>query len=876
MHLNALTQHFAAPGWLGIAALFVCAGLAIAAARRQSSTGEKLAIVLRAVALALIAVALAGPLTGHVDPHTELVFAVDTSASVAPAAQERARTLINRVLAEKPQQQRVGIVAFGSQPVQQRALHSQSQPVHELDADVDDSSSNIARAVEYAASRFRAPSNRRIVLISDGLQTHGSLQDAANAIANNGVQLIAIPLPSDTTDTFELQMLDTPDKVSLRAAFRITAHFWSRTPGTSTFQLFRDGTLLTQARHLHGAGRGAITFTDQLKDDGIFEYELVASNAADRVPENNTARAFISVRGQPKVAVLAPPGHDTSALQEALATQGLDVSMMLAAELPTDVHSLSRYALIVLANISAFDLSLARMAALESYVKDVGGGVLVAGGTRAYSAGGYQQTPLEKLLPVVMEIPAEVNIPSLIVAILLDRSGSMSGTSGGEEKLAIAKSAAFAAIEVLGPLDRVGVLAFDSELEWVVPVTQASRRLAIAGRLSTLNAGGGTNLEAALDEAASRLGALPAKLKHLIVLSDGLSDTSGDVQSVYDEIIMRLSDARITISTVAFGADADQPLMARLAAGGNGRFYHTDDPRNVPRIFTSETVVISRGLIVEKTVEPTISAATELLEVLAAERIPVLDGYMRVHPKPSADVLLATADKDPLLALWQFGLGRVAAFTTDLAPRWSRQWLEWPRLPALLAGVSRWTMRARPEFDANASYRWQDQHGTFVVDVTDARGEFANGLQLAARIAPSRGSAHSTTLEQVGPGLYQVNFESVPGLRYTFTVSEARTDGSVAPLRSFATTAPVARERSAVGTDRKLLRRVATATGGRVIELDAVSPRALLTSSESGYVADTRLGWPWISAALVVLLLDLGLRRLLVARTRDVQTEPGQ
>ena len=173
-------------------------------------------------------------------------------------------------------------------------------------------------------------------------------------------------------------------------------------------------------------------------------------------------------------------------MSESLRAQGLRVDEVPGNALPVTMHQLTEYDLVILNNVTGFDISLAKMQLLEDYVRDAGGGVISLGGDKSYSAGGYYGTPVERLLPVTMDVKSEVKIPTLAVTIVIDKSGSMSN----EGKLDIAKSAAFSAIEVLNPLDRVAVLSFDAEPEWSVPPSEVGNRRAIVEKLRLVDSAG--------------------------------------------------------------------------------------------------------------------------------------------------------------------------------------------------------------------------------------------------------------------------------------------------------------------------------------------------------------------------------------------------
>src|SRR5207247_9564581 len=128
-----------------------------------------------------------------------------------------------------------------------------------------------------------------------------------------------------------------------------------------------------------------------------------------------------------------------------------------------------------------------------------------------------------------------------------------------------------------------------------------------------------------------------AKLKHVIILTDGIS-SPGD----FEGIAANMAGARITCTTVAVGDDADKKLLEEIARIGNGRFYHTDDPSNVPQIFTKQTVAASKSAINEQPFVPQVVRPTKALADIDFETAPFLLGYVVTRPKPTSELVLAT------------------------------------------------------------------------------------------------------------------------------------------------------------------------------------------------------------------------------------------
>ena len=192
-------------------------------------------------------------------------------------------------------------------------------------------------------------------------------------------------------------------------------------------------------------------------------------------------------------------------------------------------------------------------------------------------------------------------------------------------------------MKLLNPFDQVGLLAFNAESEWAVPITEAGKREQIAGQLAALTHGGGTDLYKGLQEGLRVLQEVKAVKKHLIALSDGLTPNMDFETLMHDAV-----EQNITVTTVSLGRDADRTLMAAIAHWGRGRSYYTDDPLNIPRIFTAETILVSRGLIEEQPFQPAQRTEHELLRGIDIAKTPALYGYVVTYGKPAAEMLLTT------------------------------------------------------------------------------------------------------------------------------------------------------------------------------------------------------------------------------------------
>ena len=849
---------FAQPAWLVLIAVAVL--LVTLSLRRpgRAHVRQVSAGTLRVLALVALVVALAGPLASSYSRHTDVVFAIDLSSSIARESSAEALDFVNRVFTAQKSEVRTGLVVFGADAAVESLVRSGSEPIREITAQIERGGTDIGRAIEVAISAFPSAAQRRIVLLSDGRENLGDARAVATVARTLGVEIDTVALErSSLQREIYVQGLTVPSRVRVHEPFKVQTAVHSNESGRAQLIIMRNGTLLHESEVQLAPGANVYSFVEQADAAGLQEYEAIINSDTDSEQENNRFQAFVQVTGAPKVLHAVSEPEAGRYLSAALSAQGLVVHEVLASALPSNMHELVDYDLVILDNVSGLDLSLAKMELLEHYVRDAGGGVVKIGGDRSYGAGGYYGTPVERLLPVTMNVKTEAETPSLSVVFVLDRSGSMGSKVGGEEKLAIAKRAALSSIDLLNRLDRVGVLAFDSGREWVVPPTEVAMRQPITDKLRALKIGGGTDLYLALEEAHRVMRQERAKVKHLIVLSDGLTDGDNN----FDLLSARIATDGITISTVAMGTDADRKLMARLAELGRGRYYHADDPRNVPRIFTSETLAISRDLVVEGDIRPRRAYAGELIEGFAGDAFPVLGGYQRTFPKPAAQVLLLGRDEDPVLVSWRYGLGKAVAFTSDLSGRWGRNWVQWPAFGRFVAQMARWTMRRSGSESFVPRFQWQGQRGEISVDVLDRDDRFVNGLVLEASLLDPSRDARRVRLVQVAPGRYQGEFPVPRSGRYYITLSGRAGQIRVGPS-TFGLAVPYSSEYLDLGVDKKLLRDIASITGGRVLPLSAASLNAVTAPSPQAPGPLSRIWWPFFIAALVLLVAEVVVRRV--------------
>jgi Ca-activated chloride channel homolog len=512
----------------------------------------------------------------------------------------------------------------------------------------------------------------------------------------------------------------------------------------------------------------------------------------------------------------------------------------------------------VLDNVPAFQLTHAKMENIEKYVRDLGGGVLVIGGAQSYGAGGYFRTPLERILPVDMRPPARLEMPHVALLFVIDKSGSMGAGSEGNTKLDLAKAAAIAAADIMNPTDQVGILAFDASWDWALPFRQVGKGEWISEKLSSLQSDGGTDLYKAMIEAHRVIAGKQAAIKHTIVLSDGLTDKAD-----FHTLVQKMARDGITVSTVSVGTDADVQLMADIAKIGKGRGYVALDPQTIPQIFTTETLLIARDLLIEKTVTPSIVAPTGPLKGIAQSNLPPVRGYVLTYPKPRAELLMR-ADKDPLLVSWRYGLGQVMAFTSDLSGRWGRDWVSWPGFSQWASQLARDTMRKIIETRMRTEFHTEGDTIKVVSDVLARDGRFLNHLKVKANISSPDQASQERIFQQSAPGRYEGKFTPAGrGIYFVSLYAEGNAGEAPVPLAIVPYIAPYPKEYRELKPNLSLLSRLAEETGGEMLDPERLDDglRRLYTASPGKGRQGQETWWPFAGAALFLFLGDLVLRQ---------------
>ncbi len=839
---------------------------------------EILSLSLRLIIVTSLILALAGLATVQPSNRLAVVFLLDGSDSIPPTSRSAAEAFIQASMETMGPDDQTGVIVFGRDALVERPL-STSRVLGVLRSVPGSDQTNLEEAIHLALALLPPDAARRIVILSDGAQTSGDAETAGRLAAASGVQIVSVPLPTGQAAEVLIKDVSAPSHLREGEKFDLLLSIEASQPVDSQIRVFANGQLIYEGSQSIQRGQQTYSLPLQanpsLANSGRFiRYQVQIDPQLDGYYQNNRASTFSQMEGPPRLLVIAPaageplPYRDNTGpavrpdeaaqLLQVITEAGYQAQTARPSGLPGDLSELANYDGVVLVDVPARELTGRQMNALQSYVRDLGGGLLVVGGPTSYGVGGYFRTPLEDTLPVEMQMKDQLRRPNLTMVFVIDHSGSMGESSGGISKLDLAKEAASRSIELLNPTDRVGVIAFDDSASWVVPISDLSNPQSILSRIGTLRDGGGTDILAGLQAMAQALPDDPATVKHVILLTDGGANPAG-----IPELVTRMyDDYGITLTTVGVGSDA-APYLANLAELGGGRYHFAPDPGAIPRIFTEETSLASRSYIIERTFTPVRAASSAILSGVGA--LPALRGYIGTTARPVAQTILVSDLNDPILAAWQYGLGRAVAFTSDASGRWASNWLNWQGFPTFWSQVIQSIL---PNARKSALTLQVEQHGenaSLIVDAQTEDGAFLDDYRLQANIATPDGEIVKLDLIQNAPGQYMGTFAPQAEGAYLIGVTGQAPNSQPKAPETIAETAGWVRSyspeyRPVNKTDDRTLAKLADLTGGWVItggEFAGIFSHDLPAGVETSPV------WPWLLALAAILLpLDIAVRRL--------------
>lgn len=626
--------------------------------------------VLRSAALIALACALARPVWWESTGTPHHVFVLDESPSAAGADRDAVRAALARWIAQLEDDARTSLVRFGAAPT------DAAQALLEAFDDHAFVTGTVGEALGIAASRIPTGARGSITLVSDGLAESRDWGPVAQTLT-----LREIPVHSVTLAALEGDV--RPVRISADGEWRVgeEARIHVDVVGRSndvTLVLEGDDGELARRTGLRLVDRGRFELTFEPAAAGFIELALrvEVADGTDAHPGNEQLGGVFAIQDPLRVLYLGGRQAGGADRLAQLIGPGFELIEGPAAE--STRLAAAGYDLVVLDDCAADALPAGAQEELRDAVHAGSTGVFMSGGQAAFGPGGYADGALAEVLPIESVQKEEKRDPSTSLVVVIDTSGSMGG-----ERVQLAKEVARLAVGRLLPHDKVGIVEFYGAKRWAAPLQPASNRIELQRALNRMDAGGGTVILPAIEEAFYGLQNVQTRYKHVLVLTDG-----GVERGAFEPLIRRMADKGITVSTVLIGGAAHSEFLVNIANWGKGRFYSVPDRFSLPEILLKQPTT---------TKLPAYRPGVHAIEASGSERwwgdteresLPPLSGYVESKARDGAEVLMRTVEGGhPVLASWRTGLGRATALLTEPTGAGTATWRDWSGYGPLLAHV---------------------------------------------------------------------------------------------------------------------------------------------------------------------------------------------
>lgn len=649
---------------LGIPLVFL---LWLLARRSRSVLPARLRLIValcRGAALLLVVAALAGPQLFGPQPERVVVLLEDASASTRGAAAEAASTFEAELREALRGPTRVERLRLGARPLPAEAGAPEA------------GASDLGAGLRLAGCLVPEGAPGAVVLFSDGGDTAGEARRAAAELAWRGIPVHTVPVSgSAAPDAFPVRVV-LPEPWWPGGVELLQVLLASNREGLGELEIRVDGESLDRRQVRVAAGQETrVPVALRVDRPGGHRLELLWAAPWDESAANDhLGRSFAVQEPFSVFWIREAPGEPWALLAEAgFETRGLgpeEAAGLLAAGARPD--------LVVLDDVPAARMGDAALARLAELTREAGTGLLLAGARSSFGPGGYAGTPIEPLLPVLLEQREERRDPSVALALIVDTSGSMGN------RVDLAKEVARLALGRLKPHDKVGIVEFYGHKRWAAPLQPASNQIDILRALNRLQAEGGTVLMPAIEEAYYGLLNVTTRFKHVLVLTDG-----GVEQGAFEPLVRRMAEEGITVSTVLVGPGQDSEFLLNLAQWGRGRYYQAPGRFQLPEIILKQPTSSILPPLVGGPLRAGRGSEAPDLEGLDLEAAPALAGAVETRAREGAEVLLACEGGVPLLARWRHGMGRVVCWATETQGPLLGEWAAWEGYGRIMRRVLR-------------------------------------------------------------------------------------------------------------------------------------------------------------------------------------------
>jgi len=776
--------------------------------------------------------------------------------------------------AEQPNR---SIVVFGSEAF---PLLEQNDQVEAALPQIDGRASNLSAALELAGD-ILAGSTGQVLLVSDGLVSQpAEVHALATNLAQLGYTLDVIPLtPRPMENDLAVGSLIAPKNLWTGTSVRLLVPVIGAGNSAPQLRLRINGVdsdlSAAPAEDNSFPGQAAVTFYHfQIPSlpKGMVTVEVIADTEAlqqeDPFTANNRAYSVVQVFEPPRV-LLVTDSSGTDAVNrfsQVLTQKQIQLDLIRPDQLTTNLEALQQYRVIFIDNLLANQINSEQMTALDLFVSRLAGGLVFLGGRNSYTSGGYQGTPIEAMLPVKLDPPPRTQRPPMVFQLILDRSSSMSTgqRESGHDVMALAREAAMRSIETLQAQDFLGVLTFSGSTQWDVPLRPLGGEDGLEQALdavSKVTAQGTTSMFQAMQETIDQVIALPPgapQSRHILLLSDGQS-SDGTAES-FKALAEAARAQGITISTIALGANADAVVMEQIAEAGEGRFYEVADASKLPRILVAESEAArSENIQPGQTSLRSVEAGHPIFSGIRPDQLPLLNAYNALQSKAeegAEDILVSASFGDPILSAWQYGLGRVAAWTGDLGGEWTENWQ--PESEGTFwSQVIRYMLVDPAQNPAQASVTVEPTRMLVEAAIYTPTGDSVNLAEVRFTYSDSTNKTTTYPLTQKSAGIYQAEIPRPPDGAYRGVLTYPGEDGiQVEVPAPFAVNPPLEWQPEDPSTGVANLTQWSAAGGGQITNLEAaeVSVPKQANPFEDGW-------WRLLLALVILWPLEIAIRR---------------
>lgn len=793
--------------------------------------GGRAALALKAAMVVAVVAAMFAPAMTVFETKVAVAALVDTSASVSAADLRRANDLASR-LEQARGRNWMQVLAFAGSTREPLASERGTRWDFGPTPGDDGRATDIEAAVRDAATRLPAGLVPRLALISDGLENRGSVARAAWQASQLGIPIDTFALAGRSKPDLRLDSVSIPATAFSGERFPVDLRVVSPRASAAVVEITADGKVLGTVAAKLSAGVNEIRAHSTVASSGAVN--LGGAVRAEGLGEVRFEHA-VNLRRPRALWISEDPSGWDSHLLKTLEAGRFEV----VRSSDWKREKWDKYELLVFNNWDIEALSPEDKKRLEDYARQ-GGGVLIIGGEHnVYAEKNGEEDALDRLLPAKIAPPRSPE--GTCVVLIVDKSSSMEG-----KKMELARLAAIGVVQNLRPIDSVGVLIFDNSFQWAVPIRRAEDRSLIVRLISGITPDGGTQIAPALAEAYRRVLPVKATFKHVVLLTDGISEEGDSMNLARDA-----ESHRITISTVGLGQDVNRTYLEKVALTAKGKAYFLTDPSGLEQVLLRDVLEHTGSTVVEKAFRPIVLAKSEMLDGVDIGQAPELKGYVRYVSKPTAETILSVDRKDPLLVRWQYGLGRVSVFTSDAKSRWAANWVGWSGFDKFWSNLTRDLLPHTQAGEASASFDSANEE--LVVDYRLSRYIEEPDKLPEIFVSGPGGFMQPVPMAKLAHGAYRgrAPIGKRQGLFRVRPLEESRAFPEVGLLRQ-------ERELAEYGSNPGLLENLARFTGGR----SNPDPRQVFDPAGRALAASLRL-WPALLAlAILCNLGELALRKL--------------